>query len=234
MIIGFVGLIGSGKDTAADYLVNFHGFRRDSFASTLKDAVANVFGWDRTLLEGRTSEARKWREQIDPWWAQRLGMPHLTPRWILQYWGTEVVREGFHDDMWIASLENKMRKTQDDIVISDVRFPNEIKAIHNSGGMVVRIKRGEDPEWFIDAEHYNRGPDGNIDWALSKKRLDNHNVHSSEYSWIGCPIDQTVFNDSTIDQLFDQIKNLVLDRLDAKESQDLVKDVGSLHTLILD
>ena len=67
MIVGFVGFIGSGKDTAADYLVNSYGFRRDSFANTLKDAVANVFGWDRTLLEGRTKEAREWREQVDPW-----------------------------------------------------------------------------------------------------------------------------------------------------------------------
>ncbi len=133
MIIGFVGFIGSGKDTAADYLVNFHGFRRDSFANTLKDAVSAVFGWDRVLLEGRTTEAREWREQVDPWWADRLGMPNLTPRWILQHWGTEVCRQGFHDDIWIASLENKMRKTTDNIVISDVRFPNEIKAIHSAG-----------------------------------------------------------------------------------------------------
>ena len=80
MIVGFVGFIGSGKDTAADYLVNFHGYRRDSFANTLKDAVACVFGWDRTLLEGRTKEAREWREQVDLWWAERLGMPNLTPR----------------------------------------------------------------------------------------------------------------------------------------------------------
>ena len=43
MIIGICGLIGAGKDTAADYLVNFHEFRRDSFAATLKDAVAAVF-----------------------------------------------------------------------------------------------------------------------------------------------------------------------------------------------
>ena len=47
MIIGICGFIGSGKDTIADYLVNFHGFRRESFANTLKDAVAAVFGWDR-------------------------------------------------------------------------------------------------------------------------------------------------------------------------------------------
>ena len=128
MIIGLVGLIGAGKDTAADYLVNFHEFRRDSFANTLKDAVSSVFGWDRILIEGRTKEAREWREQVDPWWATRLAMPHLTPRWVLQYWGTEVCRTGFHDDIWIASLENKMRKTFDNIVISDVRFPNEITA----------------------------------------------------------------------------------------------------------
>ena len=129
MIIGFVGFIGSGKDTAADYLVNFHGFRRDSFASTLKDAVSNIFGWDRTLIEGRTTESREWRDQVDTWWAERLNMPNLTPRWILQQWGTEVIRNGFHNDIWIASLENKMRKTHDNVVITDVRFPNEIKAI---------------------------------------------------------------------------------------------------------
>ena len=126
MIIGVVGFINSGKDTIADYLTNFHGFRRESFASTLKDAVAQVFGWDRTLLEGRTKQAREWRERVDPWWAERLNMPTLTPRWILQYWGTEVCRAGFHDDIWIASLENKLRNSQDDVVISDCRFESEI------------------------------------------------------------------------------------------------------------
>jgi len=97
----------------------------------LKDAVAAVFGWDRVLLEGRTKEAREWREQRDEWWSNRLGKD-ITPRHILQYWGTEVCRQGFHDDIWIASLENKMRKTGDNIVISDVRFPNEIKAIKSA------------------------------------------------------------------------------------------------------
>jgi len=211
MIIGFVGFIGSGKDTAADYLVNFHGFRRDSFANTLKDACAAVFGWDRVLLEGRTKEAREWREQVDPWWAERLGMPNLTPRWILQYWGTEVCRTGFHDDIWIASLENKMRKTGDNIVISDVRFPNEIKAIHNAGGMVVRIKRGDDPVWYKDAESMNAGPAGNISWALSKSKIEKLGIHASETAWVGSPIDVIVTNDTTIDDLYNQIKNLVED-----------------------
>jgi hypothetical protein len=214
MIVGFVGFIGSGKDTAADYLVNFHGFRRDSFANTLKDAVAFVFGWDRTLLEGRTKEAREWREKVDTWWADRLNMPNLTPRLMLQLWGTEVCRNGFHDDIWIASLENKMRKTADNIVISDVRFPNEIKAIHNAGGIVVRIKRGDDPEWYQDAVNANSGPQ-NMSWLISKSRLESLKIHASETAWVGGDIDHIVYNDSTIDELFSQIRGLVEGRLAA-------------------
>ena len=103
MIISIAGLIGSGKDTAADYLCTVHGFKRMSFAGTLKDAVAAVFGWDRELLEGSTKHSREWREQIDQWWADRLGIPDLTPRWILQHWGTEVCRKGFHQDIWKIS-----------------------------------------------------------------------------------------------------------------------------------
>lgn len=217
MIIGFVGFIGSGKDTAADYLVNFHGFRRDSFANTLKDAVSHVFGWDRTLLEGRTAEARAWREQVDEWWAKRLDMPNLTPRLMLQLWGTEVCRSGFHDDIWIASLENKIRKTKDNIVISDVRFPNEIKAIHNAGGLVVRIKRGVDPEWYNDAVNMNAGQ-SNMSWMISKSRIEKLNIHASETAWVGGNIDHTVYNDSTIDDLFAQIKDLL-------PSQELTEDV---------
>jgi hypothetical protein len=216
MIVGFVGFIGSGKDTAADYLVNFHGYRRDSFANTLKDAVACVFGWDRVLLEGRTKEAREWREQPDTWWSDRLGR-NITPRLMLQLWGTEVCRNGFHDDIWIASLENKMRKTGDNIVISDVRFPNEIKAIHNAGGIVVRIKRGDNPEWYDAAVSVNAGPDGNATWSLSKARLAQLKIHASETAWVGGAIDHTVYNDTTIDALFEQIKNLVIDPLAAKE-----------------
>ena len=211
MIIGVCGFIGSGKDTIADYLVNVHGFRRESFANTLKDAVAAVFGWDRVMLEGRTKEAREWREQVDPWWSARLKMPKLTPRWILQHWGTDVCRVAFHDDIWIASLENKMRKTGDNIVISDVRFPNEIKAIHNSGGQVIRVKRGDDPVWYDAAISFNRGPNGNATWSLSKMQLDQLRIHASEYSWVGGNIDDIVFNNSSVDDLFGQLKNLVED-----------------------
>ncbi len=201
-IIGICGFIGSGKDTAADYLVNFHEFRRDSFASTLKDAVAAVFNWDRELLEGRTKAAREWREQIDPWWAERLNMPHLTPRWVLQWWGTEVCRRGFHDDIWIASLEARLRNAKDNIVISDCRFPNEIKAIKNAGGKVIRVVRGEDPEWYDVAVETNQGNFNHMAKAYP-------DVHASEWAWVGTNFDAVIDNNSTVDDLYKQIALIV-------------------------
>ena len=216
MIIGVCGFIGSGKDTIADYLMNIHQFRRESFANALKDAISMVFGWDRDMLEGRTRQSREWREQVDPWWAKRLNMPDLTPRWVLQYWGTEVCRRAFHDDIWIAALENKLRNSQDDIVISDCRFPNEIKSIKAAGGIVVRVTRGAEPDWYDAAVSANRGPDGNTSWALSRAKLERLNVHASESSWVGTKFDAEIDNNSTMDNLFSQINDLIQDPLGAK------------------
>ena len=202
MIIGVCGFIGSGKDTIADYLVGFHGYRRDSFAGTLKDAVAAVFGWDRELLEGRTPEARAWREQVDPWWANRLNMPNLTPRWVLQYWGTEVCRKAFHDDIWIAALEARLSRRSDNTVISDVRFPNEIQSIRNAGGKIVWVKRGALPEWYDVALESNTGNFNHMKTAYP-------DVHVSEIAWIGTKFDYEIENNGTIEELYAQIKNLV-------------------------
>ena len=203
MIVGVCGFIGSGKDTVADYLVNIHQFRRESFANTLKDAVSAVFGWDRTLLEGRTKEAREWREEVDLWWAERLAMPTLTPRWVLQYWGTEVGRRSFHDNIWIASLENKLRNSKDSIVVSDCRFPNEIDSIKNLGGKIIWVQRGELPSWYDTALEANRG--SNI--ALNDLKV--AKIHASEWSWIGHEFDAILDNNGTIDELYQQIKNLL-------------------------
>ena len=203
MIIGICGFIGSGKDTVADYLVNFHEFRRESFASTLKDAVSAVFGWDRTLLEGRTKEAREWREQVDPWWAERLAMPTLTPRWVLQYWGTEVCRKAFHDDIWIASLENKLRNSKDNVVISDCRFPNEISSIRNAGGQIVWVQRGSLPDWYDVAIKANQGHN----YAVQELKM--RKIHASETAWVGTEFNSIIDNNGSIDDLYQQAKLIV-------------------------
>jgi len=210
MIIGICGFIGSGKDTVADYLTNFHGFRRESFANSLKDAVAQVFSWDRTMLEGRTKQAREWREQVDPWWSDRLKLPELTPRWVLQHWGTEVCRHGFHDDIWIASLENKLRHSEDDVVISDCRFPNEIAAIRRARGLVVRVIRGPEPEWYDSALAFNHGENKNMLWSTSKSRLEKLKIHASETAWVGTKFDAVLDNNGSLDDLYLQIQQLTI------------------------
>ena len=216
MIIGICGFIGSGKDTVADYLVNFHEFRRESFANTLKDAVSAVFGWDRTLLEGRTKEAREWREQVDPWWAERLAMPTLTPRWVLQYWGTEVCRKAFHDDIWISSLENKLRNSKDNIVISDCRFPNEIQSIRDAGGKIVWVQRGDLPDWYDTAIEANLGHN----YAVQDLKM--RKIHASETAWVGTNFDTIIDNNRSIDDLYQQAKLIVSNEISLLPSDSVL------------
>jgi hypothetical protein len=193
MIIGVCGLISSGKGTVADILQSEHGFEKISFADSLKDAVAAVFSWDRELLEGDTDVSRMWRETKDTWWATRLGIPDLTPRLILQLWGTEVCRDNFHQDIWIASMERKIRSNVN-YVIPDTRFPNEIDMISRIGGEVWHVKRGANPNWF---EQYRMGGSPPSD------------IHPSEWQWTRAKFNQVIENNGTLEDLKIKVKSLV-------------------------
>jgi len=208
MIIGVSGFIGSGKDTIADYLITFKGFKRMSYAGPLKDAVAAIFGWERDLLEGTTKYSREWRDQVDTWWADRLEIKHLTPRWVLQQWGTEVGRRSFHDDIWIASIEHKLLTAKDDIVISDCRFPNELKSVKKMGGITIRVSRGENPAWYDAAMEYSKGYYSQ-GYTEAIKTLESFNVHASEYSSVGLDYDYHVENNGTIDELHRKVDLII-------------------------
>lgn len=207
MIVGILGNIGSGKDTVAEMLIQDYGFYRVSFAGTLKDACASIFSWDRDALEGIDSESRKWRESIDTWWAERLGIPHLTPRWVLQNIGTDVMRTHFHPDIWIASAEKKMHDVGGNIVISDVRFPNEIISIHNqTGGCIWRVIRGESPSWWNLAISASSNSDHSVQ---AQKELERLGVHRSEWEWASNTPDHIIQNNGTLDDLREKVRHLV-------------------------
>jgi|HubBroStandDraft_5_1064220.scaffolds.fasta_scaffold359250_1 hypothetical protein len=144
-IIGLFGLKNSGKSTVANFLEEEHGYIHLAFASLLKDVVSVAFRWDRKMLEGDTEYSRKWRETIDEWWAKKLNMPHLTPRFVLQYWGTEVIRNSFHDQFWIIAVEREIteliKQGKRKIVVSDCRFENEENLITQLGGININIIR---------------------------------------------------------------------------------------------
>mgnify|MGYP006097476451 FL=1 len=192
MLIGVVGLIGSGKGTVSDRLEQKHNFRKDSFAKSLKDAVSSMFNWDREMLEGKTEQSRAWREKPDVFWSKRFGKD-VTPRWVLQYFGTEVMRQGMHDSIWIDSC--MARYDGKPTVIADTRFENEIKIIREMGGSILLVKRGQDPDWFTDYVEGNVVP---------------KNVHLSEYAWAKSEYDHLITNDGTLEDLHSKIDDLIV------------------------
>lgn len=205
MIIGVVGFIGSGKGTAADILVNKHNFHKLSFADTVKDATAAIFGWPRNLLEGDTEESRAWREAKDEWWSEKFGY-NISPRLALQMMGTEAGRDVFHPDLWIHSLERKM-EMYPNVVIADVRFPNEIAFIQSKGGFVVRVKRGPDPDWYDTAYAANAKTfDYESAWD---EMVDKHKVHYSEWAWIGAVMDYHLTNEGALSMLESDITHMI-------------------------
>jgi hypothetical protein len=184
MIIGLVGYIGSGKGTVGDILVREHGYRQFAFADALKDATAQIFLWPRGLLEGDSEASRAFRERVDVWWSHKLGY-EVTPRLILQKMGTEACRNGIADNIWIAALEKRIQG-YDDVVISDVRFPNEIDFVRSAGGVIVRVKRGEDPSIEARAK-----------------------MHVSETAWNDTVPDILIENEGTIDDLKSKVKSIL-------------------------
>ena len=203
MIVGLVGQIGAGKGTVADLFVDRHDFFKESFANSVKDACAAVFGWDRAMLEGDTLESRAWREQSDAWWSEKLGR-EFSPRLALQLMGTEAGRDVFHPDLWVHTVLRRCEQAPyNNYVIADVRFPNEINAIKESGGKVIRVRRGDDPEWYSLAHECN----------LNNKQEIMRNaypeVHYSEWAWIGSHYDIVMDNNCSLDELTTRVDKIV-------------------------
>jgi len=203
MIVGLVGPIGSGKGTVADILVDRHGFFKESYANSLKDACSIIFGWNREMLEGNTPESRAWREQKDEWWSNKLGR-EFSPRLALQLMGTEAGRDVFHPDLWVHTVMRRCEQAPwNNYVIADVRFPNEIKAITDSGGKVVRVRRGPDPEWYSLARECNLNNTPDI------MRNAYPEVHYSEWAWIGSHYDIVMDNNCDLNTLTTRVDKLV-------------------------
>jgi len=206
-VVGILGFKGSGKDTAGEYLVREHGFVVESFANPLKDLISAVFGWDRALLEGNTTDSRAWRETPDPWWEAKLDwhnnagsyLGRFTPRVAMQYIGTDVLRNHFDTNLWIKSLEYRLQG-KDRVVVTDCRFPNECKLIRDNNGLLFRVRRGPEPEWFTSAQAAAMGSEP----ARMNMATLYPGVHISEWAWLAEDV-LTIKNDSTISTLYGNV-----------------------------
>ena len=171
MIIGLSGIAGSGKDSTANIIINkYQNWSKVSFANAMKNSAACMFGLPRELLEGDTKESREWREQKLDYWSEKLGQD-VTPRNILQILGTELVRKHLNENFWVDRLELEIKKLTEsgkNVIITDVRFPNEAAMIKSLGGQIWHVFCGEIPQWFTD---------------YRDKKIEPENIHESEWKW---------------------------------------------------
>lgn len=143
MIIGLHGCKGVGKDTAAQFLVERHGFVRVGFADKLYEACAALFGI--TLEEWVGAKAQGFINLND----EHGDITGMTWRAFMQRFGTEVGRELFGNNFWIEQWERTIvdLPSGTNVVVPDVRFRNEALAIDKFGGEVIQIKRpGHEPD----------------------------------------------------------------------------------------
>lgn len=180
MIIGFSGLKGSGKDTCADYIVKKYNYNKIAFAGPLKEICGITFGFDNDQLYGNKKEVK------DPFWGIR-------PRDAFQYIGTDMFRNrmqhlipGIGEEIWVKVAEkqciNHLNEGRN-VVISDVRFQNELDMIQKHGGVVIYIDRPK-----------------------CKKNGDNHTSETEMLSISN--YNEIIVNDKTIDVLYENIEDV--------------------------
>jgi len=175
-IIGVTGRKRHGKDVVADYLVKAYGYKKHAFAYPIKNAVHELFGFNNRQLYGDLKEVK------DEFWG-------VTPRVIFQYLGTDVFRIGIQkiiphieDNFWIKNMERYINSNSDsNIVISDIRFQNEVDLIKKMGGYIIRIIRPK-----IDNNKFSD--------HISETGIDNLTG-----------IDGTIFNIGTLEQIYGAI-----------------------------
>jgi len=86
------------------------------------------------------------------------------------------------------------------VVIADVRFPNEIAFIQSKGGFVIRVKRGADPEWYEIAQRANL--ESNTDLMYD------YPIHYSEWAWIGSVMDYQLDNSGSMSMLEAEMEHM--------------------------
>lgn len=136
-LVGFTGLKGSGKDTAADALVRRYGYQKLPLAGPLKDMLIGLLqmrgctnAWD--YVYGDLKEAPT---------DFLLGK---TARHAMQTLGTEWGRNLIDPGIWTDTFTRRAKALMADgkrVVVTDVRFPNEVELLKSLGGKVFRIQR---------------------------------------------------------------------------------------------
>lgn len=154
-IIGLTGAAGSGKDTIADYLVDYHDFRKISFAEPLRRGLHAMFGIPMHMLQDRAIKHIP---------LNILGGKSI--REAMNTLGTEWGRTCVADDIWLTTATFKLDQLRAQatlghsnvkgIVISDVRFANEVAWLEAQGGELWHVYRPDNPYALAPDSHVSQ------------------------------------------------------------------------------
>lgn len=179
-LVGLLGTKGVGKDTVGDYLVSCHDYEKRAFATPIKEACSILFQLPSTRFEGDEKEI------VDP----RHG---LSPRQMMQLVGTDFFRGKVHKDFWIRHFQTFHAgrvENSPSLVVTDLRFQNEVDLIKSLGGMVLRITRA--PREGQDGRHTT--PD----------------LHITEQGVALLQgVDATIENDASLEDLFEKVDRAI-------------------------
>lgn len=196
-IIGFHGLAGSGKDTAAnivaDLLPNIN--ERVAFATKMKESVCALLECSPRWLELNKAnpdvKIHIYDKNNADWDHSIIPLPPMPLRRFLQLFGTEAHRGVFGDDFWVDQLFQQMERILSQQpspvwLISDVRFANEARRIHVNEGLIVEILR----------------PGHSFDSKLMQ-HLSENDAKTKKY------VTHTVINDGSVEQLREKLIELL-------------------------
>lgn len=143
-ILGFSAHKQGGKTTAVKALISAlptygpYAPLVVSFAGPLKDIVRRCFVPVSSPLVMSSFDTEEDKEAVLP-----CGK---TVRQMLQIVGTDWFRTAW-PDVWINAFKSAVAvSTSQNIIVPDVRFPNELRAIHDMGGHVIRFLRSPFPD----------------------------------------------------------------------------------------
>lgn len=149
-LIGLSGAIGAGKDTVAGILQEIDDtFVALSFKAGMVSSLMDIFELESAELFFN----RELKEIPSP----RL-MGH-TPRYVMQTFGTDFIRNKIHEDFFVFRTENKLKKLLPSygVIVTDVRFANDVEMVKRNGGVIWHIVRPSNPHTSSShiSEHQN-------------------------------------------------------------------------------
>jgi hypothetical protein len=228
LIIGICGKAGSGKDTIADILVKDHGFVKVALADPLKRFCQDIFEFTTEQLWGPSEKRnepdfRYLRHSFIDENGDQVS-DFLSPRYALQKLGTEWGRDCY-PDIWVEYAMRVAKRLLvkgapifydarfgirpwrvgdpeeiKGVVISDVRFLNEVEGLKKHGAKLVRVYRPV-------AARFTAAPEGTVTKETSREawRLQgNEALHRSETEQDGISdelFDFILHNDGSLEDL---------------------------------